>query len=832
MSTRPLTFNTNVIYNGQVAKIRSISKTENVIISLVSDKNNTPISVRKDVLKPTPHDTGELIKYKDTYYLISSIYVENNKLAIYNLSFVKNKTEIIKTIKSNDKHISNIDKNSQEKTISYLKFIDRYNLTISFLIKKRGNIFKKLEYKDIDEHMENLFKRCKLTMTQLNKIEHTLKKTQFVNLQIQHIYVNPFDFITQDYQLITYDKAEKICSEYALVIDFKIKLEKWSYNLFLSENKAFYIPKWMYDKEMKKFCNDRQENPNNFEDYIKKILIDKVIGKDRFGRDAVYKTTQYLFNFEKKTTDLAIKLFSYDKKEYDIPRDKIEEKINLYEQKNRRELNNLEFSLETEQKESVINSVKNKLSIITGPPGTGKTEILKCINFVLTELYEEEMDNDNDNDLHSTLDTDETTTHESESDEFEYCDEYESDNEDFNNEELNNEELNKFVNPQTIGLLAPTGLAYVNMQRSQKAKHYNINLSGTCHRTLYQTIPNIKKHRRKCSCEGKCIYNFNPKLFELDEVSMLDIFIFYDILKECMYFNARLIMLGDVEQLPSIGPGKVLQQLINSNAFTVTMLTKIKRQNTGALVNNILKMSREIITPDDLIDDTMQLFSTETLLASNEIDKGKIANFIKENNLNKDNTKFIVNFNKLTFIFNTTSLNNILQNIFNPIDENYEHDIIPSTCKYENGFTFRVKDKIIRTENDYSSEKMRANGEEASILSFDGKYVTIKYSGTSDKPEEIGVNELYENFKLNYCVTVHKSQGSQYTNVVFLIEPKCSYIEKKAIYTAISRAREKCLIISTETDFVNLQNNNKSDNYKKVTLFMEVSNIYNVGLEI
>jgi exodeoxyribonuclease V alpha subunit len=240
-------------------------------------------------------------------------------------------------------------------------------------------------------------------------------------------------------------------------------------------------------------------------------------------------------------------------------------------------------------------------------------------------------------------------------------------------------------------------------------------------------------------------------------------------------------------------------------------------------------MSREIITHDDFTDETMQLFTTETVISGNEIDKEKIANFITENNLNKNNTKFIANFNKAKFTFNTTSLNNILQNIFNPINVNFGAFLneIPSNCKYENGFTFRVEDKIIRTENDYSSEKMRANGEEATIISFDGKYVTIKYSGTSDKPEEIGINELYENFKLNYCVTVHKSQGSQYLNVVFLIEPKCSYIEKKAIYTAISRAKEKCLIVSNEPDFVNLQNN-KADNYKKVTLFMEESDNYNL----
>ena len=110
--------------------------------------------------------------------------------------------------------------------------------------------------------------------------------------------------------------------------------------------------------------------------------------------------------------------------------------------------------------------------------------------------------------------------------------------------------------------MAPTGLAYVNRQRSQKADHYNINISGTCHRTLYHTIPNIKKHKIKCVCEKKCLYKLNINLFEIDEASMLDIFVFYDILKACKYFNARLILLGDVEQLPSIGPGKILYQLI------------------------------------------------------------------------------------------------------------------------------------------------------------------------------------------------------------------------------------------------------------------------------
>ena len=464
----------------------------------------------------------------------------------------------------------------------------------------------------------------------------------------------------------------------------------------------------------------------------------------------------------------------------------------------------------------------NKLSIITGPPGTGKTEILKCVNFVLCELHKEENTYLNSSDINP--DDYDTPINDDETESF--YNGYESDCE--TSTKIYDEELNKFINPKTIGLLAPTGLAYVNMQRSQKADHYNINISGTCHRTLYHTIPNIKKHKIKCVCEKKCLYKLNINLFEIDEASMLDIFVFYDILKACKYFNARLILLGDVEQLPSIGPGKILYQLIKSEMFTVTELITIKRQKSGALVNNILKMSKEIITKNDFVDNSMVLIDVENFITINkEINKEEIINFINENNLNKNTTKFITSFNLTKFVFNTKNLNIILQNIFNPLIEGFENDEIHSNYKYENSFSFRVNDKIIRTDNDYSGDKMRANGEEATIIDFDGKNIQISYSGPDDKPEKIGINELYESFMLNYCVTVHKSQGSQYKNVVFLIEPNNSIIDKKTIYTAISRAQERCFVISKETDFIKLQNENIKVNYK-VSLFMEDSDNYDL----
>jgi exodeoxyribonuclease V alpha subunit len=532
----------------------------------------------------------------------------------------------------------------------------------------------------------------------------------------------------------------------------------------------------------------------------------------------IFKTTEYLLNLEKKMTDLIMELF-HDK-DYTIPSEKINEKINLYEERMRTIEGISGFSLEKEQRQSVITSVKNKFSIITGPPGSGKTEIIKCINFVLFELHKEanQLEDDEEFEMESTTSED---LSEQASENFD-C--YESDNESVI--QIHNEETNKFINPKKLGLIAPTGLAYVNMQRSQKAEHYNINLCGTCHRTLYHTIPNIKKCRKECKCEEKCKYNYDIQMIEIDETSMIDSFVFYDILKACKYFNSRLIMLGDVEQLPSIGPGKILHQIIKSEVFSVTKLTKIKRQNAGALVNSILKMSKEVITPKDFTDESMVLLDAKDFILPNRtINEDRVLDLISEYNLNKRNTKFISCFKKDTFIFNTKKINNILQDKFNPLSEDWELDIIPSNNKYENSFAFRRDDRIVRTENDNSSEKMRANGEEAEILDFDGRHVTIQYSGAGDKPEQIGINELYENFVLNYSVTIHKAQGSQYQNVVFFIDPNQTITEKKSIYTAISRARERCIIIANKDDFVKLQSNNKKIDYK-VSLFMEESDYH------
>lgn len=85
------------------------------------------------------YDKGELIKYKDTYYEISNILLDSKKISIYELSSINKNKKDSKTItvESTDKNITGIYKKDQEKILSYLKFVDRYNSTISFLNKKK-----------------------------------------------------------------------------------------------------------------------------------------------------------------------------------------------------------------------------------------------------------------------------------------------------------------------------------------------------------------------------------------------------------------------------------------------------------------------------------------------------------------------------------------------------------------------------------------------------------------------------------------------------------------------------------------------------------------------
>jgi exodeoxyribonuclease V alpha subunit len=273
--------------------------------------------------------------------------------------------------------------------------------------------------------------------------------------------------------------------------------------------------------------------------------------------------------------------------------------------------------------------------------------------------------------------------------------------------------------------------------------------------------------------------------------------------------------------LPSIGPECVFKNLLDSCLFSQTKLTVIKRQQ-GVLMNNIKKMTTELITREDLVDQTMCLLDVDHFIdEENEINHAAIKSLIENENIHMHNSKFISYFQDEKFSFNVTTLNIILQSIFNPSGE-----IIHSRSRFKERFRFKVGDIIIRTENDYSSGDIKANGEQSIIKAYNDTLNLVWLENIQDKKEcKTDIQTLYEDFSMAYALTIHKAQGSQYDNIIIFIDKNQKIWDKPALYTAISRAKEKCLVIAREVDFESIQYGMRSIK-EKISLFMKESDNY------
>ena len=134
---RQLKYGTTVVYNGDIYRISSHATSEG-IVKITSLKTSETITIKKTKLVSTPHDTSELIKYKKNYYRISNITCNNSGVPVYELDYVNKfygNNSKINTIQSDDPNIQPIASYLQEKFMTFLKFVDRYNLTINYLNK-------------------------------------------------------------------------------------------------------------------------------------------------------------------------------------------------------------------------------------------------------------------------------------------------------------------------------------------------------------------------------------------------------------------------------------------------------------------------------------------------------------------------------------------------------------------------------------------------------------------------------------------------------------------------------------------------------------------------
>lgn len=379
---------------------------------------------------------------------------------------------------------------------------------------------------------------------------------------------------------------------------------------------------------------------------------------------------------------------------------------------------NIEYT--EKQKEAILNSLTNKVTIITGGPGTGKTTIIDGILSVYA-IY-------------------------------------------------NNINLIKIDIEEVIGLMAPTGRAAKRMQQVLDLP------AKTIHRHLGYGYDGLFKYDHK-----------NPmpqKLIIIDESSMIDIFL-AEKLFSAIDSNAQIIIVGDVDQLPSVGPGQVLKDLIDSNVIKTSYLNEIHRQ---AKDSNIIKLANAV-NRQDL--DNNDLISGNDLYLRNSFNN-EITNIIINQVQGAINQGFdiIDDIQVLIPIYKgeigIDNINNILQENFNPTKNNqisYGTKIF-----YEN-------DKVIQLVNDPENQVM--NGDIGYIKTIgktkdDKDYLIVNYDGNEVLYDKAGL----ENLSLAYAMSIHKSQGSEYKIVILpMVRQFMHMLKKELLYTAITRAKDFLIVL-------------------------------------
>ena len=306
----------------------------------------------------------------------------------------------------------------------------------------------------------------------------------------------------------------------------------------------------------------------------------------------------------------------------------------------------------------------------------------------------------------------------------------------------------------------------------------------------------------------------------IDEMSMVDISLMHALLK-AVAVGTRLILVGDVNQLPSVGPGSVLRDIIRSHECNVVMLTKIFRQaSTSDIIVNAYKINQgEEVTLDNKSMDFFFLkrYDADVIISVVlQLIKQKLPKFV-------DATPYDIQV--LTpmrkGLLGVERLNGILQRYLNPPS--------PQKREKEHGdILFREGDKIMQTRNNYQLEwEIRTkyglsvdkgtgvfNGDMGIVREINDFAETMTVEFDEGRMVEYPY-KLLDELELAYAITIHKSQGSEYPAVVIpLLSGPSMLMNRNLLYTAVTRARKCVTLVGNEVTFAQMvQNTSQQKRY-------------------
>lgn len=269
----------------------------------------------------------------------------------------------------------------------------------------------------------------------------------------------------------------------------------------------------------------------------------------------------------------------------------------------------------------------------------------------------------------------------------------------------------------------------------------------------------------------------------IDEASMIDIFLAHAILK-AMPLNAHIVFIGDIDQLPSVGPGNFLHDCIASEKIPYTRLTQIFRQAHDSLITTNAHRINNGEFPVSFLPNAKPDFKyiKEDEPENIELHLKKILFAdLQKQHISPQDTTVLVPMNRGTV--GTQNLNHILQNLLNPGEKDQ--------VMYA-GVTFKVGDKVMQIRNNY--DKIVFNGDIGIVdaVNLSAKELVVNYSDRMIAYEFDELNEIV----LAYAISIHKSQGSEYPAVIIpIFVQHFTLLQRNLIYTAVTRAKKMCYMI-------------------------------------
>ncbi|MBK5101507.1 MAG: ATP-dependent RecD-like DNA helicase [Desulfobacteraceae bacterium] len=545
---------------------------------------------------------------------------------------------------------------------------------------------------------------------------------QYANRSIEVVRQNPYRLAT-DIVGIGFVTADKIAEKLGFSKDSELRVEAGILYVLnqLSDDGHVYYP---YEPLISK-CEEilgvgREVIAKAFSTILvdKRIVIEDLnqeIDEFRENNKAVY-----LARFHLSETSIATRLKTLIHAPKSIRRIDSDKALAWVQDQ-------LAITLATKQIEAIRSAIENKVMVVTGGPGTGKTTIINAIIKIFSQLKVRTM------------------------------------------------------------LAAPTGRAAKRM--SEATTHE----AKTIHRMLeysFQKGGFQKNEERPLDCD----------LLIVDEASMIDTILTHHLLK-AIPPQATFILVGDVDQLPSVGAGNVLRDIISSGAVPVVELNEIFRQAKESLIIvNAHNINRGVVPsfgPSGAKDDFYfieQEDPEQVLKIILELTKERIPKRFRLDPI--DEIQVLTPMHKGTV--GAGNLNMELQKVLNP----GEGGVVRGNRN------FRVNDKVMQIKNNYDKEVFNGDIGRITRIDLETQEVIIAFDGKEIPYDFPDLDEIVP----AYAVSVHKSQGSEYPAVVIpLLTQHYMLLQRNLIYTAVTRGKKLVVVVGTKKALAIAVGNDKTE---------------------